>query len=165
MSGEHLSNVTIIPVTKRTPYNYIQTSMREYKSIVGELTVMVSLAWIVGENDFEATVWSVVGPLALFTIAVSHIVCILLLKLWEQKQINTKSNVQHACAYNSVHLLWFHFLDKLCSPEGHSLVQCESNALEEQSVLYRRPKCLRWCSLRRVSYREERTASRPTQII
>ena len=94
---------------------------------------MVSLAWVVGENDLEATVGSVVGPLALFTIAVSHIVCILLLKLWGQKQINTKSNVQHVP--NSVHLLWFHFFDKLCSPEGHSLVQCESNALEEQSVL------------------------------
>ena len=46
---------------------------------------MVSLAWVVGENDLEATVGSVVGPLALFTITVSHIVCILLLKLWGQK--------------------------------------------------------------------------------
>ncbi len=163
MSGEHLSNVTIIPGTKRTPYNYIQTSMREYKSIVGELTVMVSLAWIVGENDFEATVGSVVGPLALFTIAVSHIVCILLLKLWEQKQINTKSNVQHVpiivYTFSGSIFLTNSALQKAIAWSSVSPM------LLRNSPYCRRPKCLRWCSLRRVSYREERTASRPTQII
>ena len=109
---------------------------------------MVSLAWIVGENDLEATVGSVVGPLALFTIAVSHIVCILLFKLWGQKQINpnqmhnmclivytfsgsiflTNSALQKAIAWSSV-----------------------SPMLLRNSPYCRRPKCLRWCSLRRVS--------------
>ena len=96
---------------------------------------MVSLAWIVGENDFEATVGSVVGPLALFTIAVSYIVCIYCFSNCGNKNKSTPNQMYNMCLYNSVHLLWFHFLDKLCSPEGHSLVQCESNALEEQSVL------------------------------
>ena len=137
--------------------------MREYKSIVVELTVMVSLAWIVGENDFEATVGSVVGPLALFTIAVSYIVCILLLKLWEQKQINTKSKVQHVpiivYTFSGSIFLTNSALQKAIAWSSVSPM------LLRNSPYCRRPKYLRWCSLRRVSYREERTASRPTQII
>ena len=121
---------------------------------------MVSLAWIVGENDFEATVGSVVGPLALFTIAVSHIVCILLLKLWE---INTKSNVQHVpiivYTFSGSIFLTNSALQKAIAWSSVSPM------LLRNSPYCRRPKCLRWCSLRRVSYREERTASRPTQII
>ena len=93
---------------------------------------MVSLAWIVRENDFEATVGSVYSwpSCPLYHSCVSHCMHTASQTVGNQHQIKCTT-----CAYNSVHLLWFHFLDKLCSPEGHSLVQCESNALEEQSVL------------------------------
>ena len=44
-------------------------------------TMVVSLSWSIGHDDLHAAVRSVVGSLSLFTIVVTHIVGIGLLKL------------------------------------------------------------------------------------
>ena len=71
--------MTSVPVTKRT-----SCRGRGLKIVLGNVllvTVVISLGGCVRHDDLHAGVGSVVGSLALFAVAVSHIVRILFVKL------------------------------------------------------------------------------------
>ena len=101
----------------------------------------IPLPRCIGEDDLHAAVGGVVRPLPFFSIAVPNIVGILLLKL-ERECSSYISLVHNRSQYNTVgsrhclsHLVWLHLLGELGSPEGKCLLQCQSDALEEQAVL------------------------------